>query len=284
MSKQDAAAAAVVEDGNPDAGGDAGGDEVVEVAEGSAEESAEGGEPEGEAEEEPGDDGHEDGKVKFSGEQQRAVNGLLAKEKRSRKEVEGRLDETKRELEEYRKRYGEADPETVLRAAQSAGVMPELVTASEAEGVTKLENAKSNQKFFERLLRRAGDEFEVAGRKMTRDEVEASADQWEVEVGKLETRYGGVKARAASAAQDIWKLGLAAKKAGWDPKKRAAAAAGGTEARTPAAGARKPGATAPGGRPAVRQAPGAGGKVDWAKVSAGEMSLEDAIAESERKK
>lgn len=273
MSVPIGAAAPDVDDGNLDAGGSDGGEGVAGeeafdgTEPGAEEDSEEGGEPKPK----------EDGKVKFSDEQQRSVNGMLAKEKRSRKEVEGKLDEASRELEDFRKRYGEADPETILKAAQSAGVMPDMVTASEAEGVTKLENAKSNQKYFERLLRRSGEEFDVAGRRMTRDEVEASADQWEAEAGKLESRYGGVKARAASAAQEVWRLGMAAKKAGWDPKARAAQV-------KPAAVARKPGATAPGGGAAVRPVAGAGGeKVDWAKVSSGEMSLEDAIAAGEGK-
>lgn len=295
-------------DGDADAGGDTGRDEVDTGAEvgqdgdgldgdgdGGCDGDGDGddgldGDGDGDVEDDgdgadDGRGGDKDAEVKFSPEQQRAVNGLLAKESRRRKEAERQLGEASRELEDFRKRYGEADSETVLSAARSAGVMPELMTAAEADGVTKLDNAKANAKYFSRLMRRSGEEFDVGGKKMSRADIEDSADYWEEEAEKLESRFSGVKARVAGAAQEIWRLGMAARKAGWKPGLKSEGGrmkAEGGKLKAEGGGRRPGGRTEPDDlRAEPRKRPG-GGRVDWGKVSRGELSLEDAIAQSER--
>ena len=271
-------------DDDPDAGGDAGGDGDGAGAAGLVDAA-------GKVDPDADDDGADDpgeskgkaGGAKFSPEQQSVVNGLLAKEKRGRKEAEEKYAEANRELEDYRKRYGEADGDTVLKAAQEAGVMPEVLTADAAKGVLSMEVAKANSRYFSRLLRNDPDaeEYEVNGQKMTRREVVRQASDWEDESERLEKRYGAVKARAAEEAAKIWKLGLAAKKRGWTPES--------AKPRTDTPDGRKPSVAdkprrnpAPGDEPALREAKSPRKGTNFMKeVAAGKMTLEEALRRQE---
>jgi hypothetical protein len=279
MSKEE------VIDDDPNAGGDTGGEDDGDGSEGLVDAA---GEVYPDADDEDEDPGETKGKVggaKFSPEQQSVVNGLLAKEKRGRKEAEEKYAETNRELEDYRKRYGDADGDTVLKAAQEAGVMPEVLTADAAKGVLQMESAKANNRFFQRLLRNDPDaeEYEVKGRKMTRREVVNQASDWEDEAERLEKRYGPVKARAAEEAAKIWKLGLAAKKRGWTPES-------GKRTETPdkrkTEGADKTRRNpAPGDEPALREAASPRKGTNFmALAAAGKMPLEEALRRQDLEK
>lgn len=268
-----------IDDGNLDDGG-----ETVGDGEEDGDQRSEVGGRESEDDDDEVPEGKAGG-VKFSEEQQRAVNGLLAKEKRSRKEAEAKLAEAEAERNELKTRYGDADGDTVLKAAREAGVMPEMMTADEAQGVTKMENAKQNSRYFTRMLRNDTEsaEFDVGGKKLTRREVGNMANDWEDEAERLERKYGPVKAKAAAAAKEVWKLGLAAKKQGWmpgkkDEGKRLKAEDGGRKTED---GGRTAG---PKETPAERTAGPVLKDADWSKVTSGEMSLEQMLARQEMAK
>jgi hypothetical protein len=273
-------------DDDPNAGGDTGGEDDGAGSEGLVDAAGEEEEAADDGDDGPAETKGKAGGAKFSPEQQSVVNGLLAKEKRGRKEAEEKYSEANRELEDYRKRYGDADGDTVLKAAQEAGVMPEVLTADAAKGVLQMESAKANSRYFSRLLRNDPDaeEYEVKGQKMTRKEVVRQASDWEDEAERLEKRYGPVKARASEESAKIWKLGLAAKKRGWTPE------SGKTrtdtpEGRKPAGADKQRRNPAPGDEPALREAASPRGGANFMKeVAAGKMTLEEALRRQELEK
>lgn len=209
--------------------GNKGGDVEIEADEGRV---AEVGNEDHGAEGET-DDEHEPeeqpagGKKKLPEDVQRAVDQRIGKEVAKTKSAEERAKAAEESLAEVQGRVDAEDAELVLGAAQEAGVMPQVLNAAEAKVLKELGTARSNAAFFARLLRQAEDgqtEFEVGGQTLTRRQVADQADEWDAQKSRLERRHGHVEGKARDAALEIWKLGLKAKKEGWKPGQRPAAA------------------------------------------------------------
>lgn len=174
-----------------------------------AKENAEKGGVEAEAEgEEP----------KLSEKQQAAFDKRVGKEVGKRKSAEERAERAEVELKELRARADADDAEAVIAAAQEAGVMPELLGPGEAKGMADLSHARTNIRMLgDALEDQEGDEIVLGGKRYARADVKASLREWKDRISPLERRFGGAEQKAREKGLAIWKLGLAASRAGWKP-------------------------------------------------------------------
>ena len=154
--------------------------------------------------------------------QQAAFNKFRDKEVAKRKSAEDRATAAEDEAKSLRERVNSEDGECVLAAAQACGVMPEMLGAADAKGLTDLARVKGNVRALENALEDAdGDEVIIDGATYTKAQVKASLRGWRDKSDALEKRFGGVEAKARERALEVWKLGVAAKKAGWKPGQKA---------------------------------------------------------------
>ena len=160
---------------------------------------------EGDEDEEEDGDGT-DGAGKGMGERAKVRIGKLT----------GEVKDLKRELEEARKLSGD-DGRAILAAAESAGILPQLMSAEEAKGIRELDSKTGARKYLKKLLRSDDDEFEIGGETRSRRWVEGELDDLEEEIDGLRERYGAKRRELAEKSKRIFELGLAAQKAGWKP-------------------------------------------------------------------
>ena len=163
----------------------------------------------GESEEEEDGDGDEDGAGKGMGKRARQRIGKLT----------GEVKDLKRELEEAR-RMGGDDGKAILAAAETAGILPQLMSADEAKGIRELDSKTGAVKYLKKLLRSDDDEFEIGGETRSRRWVQGELDDLMDEVGELRERYGAKRRELAEKSKEIFELGMAARKAGWKPGER----------------------------------------------------------------
>lgn len=182
----------------------------------------------GDAGDDVADDGDEDGadeddeagkRTRLTPEQQKAFDRRIGKEVRRRKEAEEKLRAREDELNALRERTDGEDSEVVIEAARTAGVMPDVIGKTTARGLQELSRARFwAEKLSDALDDSDGeDSVSIDGQEFDRKEVRAKARAWKREAARLEHRYGDVERKAKSQAMEIWRLGLAAKKAGWKP-------------------------------------------------------------------
>src|SRR5574343_1461432 len=263
----DAAAAENGGTGIEDAGAD--GAEGVKAGEGA-----------GESEEEEGHETQpEKGKrnPKIPEEVQRAVDQRIAKRVKAQREAEGRAKQAEDELKSFREREDAEGSELVLEAAREAGVMPQMVRPEEAKGLTELSNARANVRAFDRMLDSDEEEFTIGGQTLKRAEVKAQKRAWDDQAQRLERRYGSVEGRAREKALEVWKLGMAAQRAGWKPGAKAEERVedGAGDERRPERAAGRTGPDDARGRAPAREARGSEPGADYSQVSAGKVSLLD---------
>ena len=236
---------------------------------------------------EAGDDGEEQAHgVEFSPEQQAAFDRAMGRKQRKLREARERADRVEQELAtlkaERNALNAKVGDETVLAAMQSAGVLPEYVTADEAKLVGEAESLKASRRFLKQLVRKGED---YTGRDARGNERTWTVDQLEGELDATEERLETVGGRAAVIRQRIIDEYRADCQAG-----RKARKAGGAGAPVKPQVRRPVGVVAPpavptggGQRRADPARPAAGGVVDWSKVNSLE-ELEKAEEAEERAK
>ena len=185
-------------------------DETDEEEEDDDDEESEEEEEDGDGEEEDEDDedgdGEKDDELKDMGKRAQKRIGRLT----------GEVKDLKRELEEARRLTGD-DGKAILAAAETAGILPQLMSADEAKGIRELDSKTGAMKYLKKLLRSDDDEFEIGGATRSRRWVQGELDDLEDEIGELRERYGAKRRELAEKSKEIFELGMAAKKAGWKP-------------------------------------------------------------------
>ena len=171
-----------------------------------SEEDDDDGDDEDDDEDEEDEDDDEDEDLKGVGERAKKRIGKLT----------GEVKDLKRELEEARKLTGD-DGRAILAAAETAGILPQLMSADEAKGIKELDSKTSAKKYLKKLLRSDDDEFEIGGETRSRRWVQGELDDLEEEIGELRERYGAKRRELAEKSKRIFELGMAAQKAGWKP-------------------------------------------------------------------
>ena len=173
-------------------------------------------------------------------------------------QLTGKVKDLERQLDEARALAGD-DGRALIAAAESAGVLPGLMSRDEAKGFAELDSKTSVAKYLRKLLRSDDDEFEIDGRMRSRRWVEGELDDINDELAELRERYGARRAELAGKTRKVLELGMAALKEGWQPGKGVA--------RTK----KEKGAPAQARRPAKRSVPGktekAGRGTDWGAVT-----------------
>ena len=128
----------------------------------------------------------------------------------------GKVKDLERELEEARKLSGD-DGKAILSAAETAGILPQLMSAEEAKGIRELDSKTGVAKYLKKLLRSDDDEFEIGGETRSRRWVEGELDDLQDEIGELREKYGAKRSELAKKSKQVFELGMAAMKAGWKP-------------------------------------------------------------------
>ena len=253
----------VDETGEDESGEDA--DEDEEDEDGDAEEDEDGdGDDEEESEDEDGDgDDEEDDGEKGMGKRAKLRIGKLT----------GEVKDLKRELEEARKLSGD-DGKAILAAAESAGILPQLMSADEAKGIKELDSKTSARKYLKKLLRSDDDEFEIGGETRSRRWVQGELDDLEEEIDGLRERYGAKRRELAEKSKRIFELGLAAQKAGWKPGEKGAGKKGADGKPHKARKATKAAKPAKKGLSFINRKKGGKKELDWGSVA------DDASAEA----
>ncbi len=193
-------------------------DALIESGAEDAEEEGGGDEGPEEEGEKPEQDKAQAKKGPWTPEMQKAFEKRIGKFTAERKSLEERAAEAEEELKALRERTDAEDAEAVLPAAREAGVMPEMLGTAEAKGLADLSHARRNARALSEALEdQDGDEVTVQGETYARREVKQSLRVWKEKQEALERRFGRVEERAREKCLEVWKLGLAAKKAGWKP-------------------------------------------------------------------
>ena len=128
----------------------------------------------------------------------------------------GEIKDLKRELESARKLSGD-DGKAILSAAETAGILPQLMSAEEAKGIQQLDSKTGVAKYLKKLLRSDDDEFEIGGETRSRRWVQGELDDLQEEIGELREKYGAKRTELAEKSKKVFELGMAAMKAGWKP-------------------------------------------------------------------
>ena len=194
-------------------------DEREEVDDAEEEEEAEEEEDGEESEDaEEDDEGEDEDEDEEDGDGEKD-DGLKDMGKRAQKRIgklTGEVKDLKRELEEARRLTGD-DGKAILAAAETAGILPQLMSADEAKGIRELDSKTGAAKYLKKLLRSDDDEFEIGGETRSRRWVQGELDDLEDEIGELRERYGAKRRELSEKSKEIFELGMAAKKAGWKP-------------------------------------------------------------------
>ena len=184
-------------------------DETEEEADGDEED--EDGDEDDEDDDESDDEDEEDDEEDDDGEK-----GMGDRAKKRIGKLTGEVKDLKRELEEARKLSGD-DGRAILAAAETAGILPQLMSADEAKGIRELDSKTGARKYLKKLLRSDDDEFEIGGETRSRRWVQGELDDLEEEIDKLNEQYGAKRRELAEKSRRIFELGMAAQKAGWKP-------------------------------------------------------------------
>jgi hypothetical protein len=219
--------------------------EAVEVSETQGADStggtAEDAEAAGESQDDADDDAGQEESLKLPEKAQKAVNARIGKLTARAKTAEEKLAEAARERDELRQRVERVSDGAILKAAEQAGVLPELLDKETATMISDWRTAKDQTNTLEAWLEDHSDPDDTmtldAGgqqREYKRSEVAALKRQWKA---RMEATGEEAPARIREARQktrEVLALGLAALKAGWKPGAKAPAAATGATSGKPA--------------------------------------------------
>lgn len=209
---------------------------------------------------EHGDESDAKFREKLTPKQQLAWDKRYAKMTAKRAAIEEERDALKAERDELRTRSDKLSDSVVLKAAQDAGVLPELMDKPDAARIAEYGSAKASVAWFGDWLEDNVDPeatLDVGGKSYTRTEVRGIKRQWQAKLEGLEDVPGKL-AQLKQQTREVLELGMAARKAGWKPGQKAPAvnspaAKGGAGVKPPLP--KPPVRTGPGAAAAPRQAP-----------------------------
>jgi hypothetical protein len=210
----------------------------------------------GEGEAVPGSDDAEIAEHKLPAEAQEAVNKRIGALTAKRKAAEQERDALKAERDELAQRAERLGDAATVRAAEAAGVLPELLGKGEAEKIRTHAEAKRSAEYFSEWLEDNADPeatLEMEGKSYTRQQVREFRRHYQRKLEELDD-VPALTQKLRKDSADILRLGMAARKAGWKPGQAAAPAAGAAAAGT-AAKPKLPVAPVP-----ARTMPGSGAK------------------------
>ena len=191
---------------------EAGTDEDAEVDD-SGEEDAGGDEgsekDEDETSEDEDDDQNEEDRELGNRAQKRIkkLNGRV-------KDAERRVAELEQELDAAKKMGGD-EGKLYVRAAETAGILPSLMTKELAEGLNEIERKRSAVEFYGQFLDGDEDECELGGSSYSRRQIERFEQRARSELADLKERFGAKEAELQGRVKAIFELGLKAQKAVW---------------------------------------------------------------------
>lgn len=188
-------------------------DGVEDETEETGEEDAGGGE-ESEGDEDEVDDEEEDGQdeedLKLGNRAQKRIKKLNGRVK----DAERRVAELEQELDTARKMGGD-EGKLFVRAAETAGILPSLMTKDLAEGLNDIERKRSALEFYGQFLDGDEDECELGGKVYSRRQIERMEQKARSDLAELKGRFGSKEAELQGRVKAIFELGLKAQKAGW---------------------------------------------------------------------
>ena len=200
-------------------------------------------------------DGH-----KLSAAAQKAVNARIGELTAKRKAAETERDTLKAERDELAQRAEKLGDETVLNAARSAGVLPELIEKGDAARIEQWGQSERSVEVFGEWLEDNTDPeatLTIGDKEYTRAQVRDFKRQHQKKLQDLEDVPALLKTLKKDTAE-IMRLGMQAKKAGWKPGQKPAdappkklpvaptparTATGGSAPRIPITGRTKSGVT-----------------------------------------
>ena len=200
-------------------------------------------------------DGH-----KLSEAAQKAVNARIGELTAKRKAAETERDVLKAERDELAQRSEKLGDETVLHAARSAGVLPELIEKGDAARIEQWGQSERSVEVFGEWLEDNTDPeatLTIGDKEYTRAQVRDFKRQHQKKLQDLEDVPALLKTLKKDTAE-IMRLGMQARKAGWKPGQKPAdappkklpvaptparTATGGSAPRIPITGRTKSGVT-----------------------------------------
>ena len=170
----------------------------------------------------PEDDDPEDGDENLGARAKKRIGKLIAQ----RKEAESRVKALEGQLEEAKKLSGD-DGRAILRAAESSGILPGLMTKAEAEAFTQMDQYRSVIAKYDDWLDDHGpdDELELSdGKTMSYAKVERRVRKLQSELADLKDEYGERRKELLKKVRRIFEAGVEAlktggKKSAGEPKK-----------------------------------------------------------------
>ena len=173
-------------------------------------------EPEDEDDDEDEDDGDDDdpeeGDEDLGARAKKRIGKLIAQ----RKEAESRVKALEGQLEEAKKLSGD-DGRAILRAAESSGILPGLMTKDEAEAFTQMDQYRAVIAKYDNWLDEHGpeDEFEISdGKTMSYAKVERRVRKLQSELADLKDEYGDRRKELLKKVRKIFEAGVEALKSG----------------------------------------------------------------------
>lgn len=203
-------------------------EEVAEGAEaaGAADETLEGAEDleAGDAGAEPEETGEKETPKDWPETAIKTVGRLRAARREARERAEAaelELEQAKADLEKLNAKYSDRD---VMAAAKKVGFAAELMTAEEIKLVDRAETLETRMERLEETLEDHPDGYEDGeGKAVTPQMLHKWLRQTRRELKEIEDDAAALRKQKAVEAREIWKLGQAARKAGWKPGQKPAA-------------------------------------------------------------
>lgn len=195
------------------------GAENAELEETEGTEDAEGDQAADEGDQGEGieDEESEEGDESLGNRAQKRIKQLVG----ARKDAEKRVKELEDRLNEAQKLGGD-EGKALIAAAETAGILPSMMTKDLAEGLSRLQQKSSALAGISDMLESDDDEFEIGGNTISRRRLERKERELREEVGDLKQEFGPRKRELQQKIKGIFELGLKAQKAGWTGEKAAA--------------------------------------------------------------
>ena len=179
--------------------------------------------PEDPDDDEEGDDGDDDDDSDDDDEElgaraQKRINKLIAQ----RKDAETRVKTLEQQLADARKLSGD-DGKAIMRAAESSGILPGLMTKDEADAFVEMDRYRKVIANYEQWLDNhdPDDEFEIDdGKTMSYAKVERRVRKLQGELGDLKDEYGPRRKELLKKVREIFEAGVEALKAGKKPAEK----------------------------------------------------------------
>lgn len=162
--------------------------------------------------------------LKLPAKVQEAVNTRIGKITARAKSAEEKLTGITAERDDLKQRVERMADGMVIKAAEQAGVLPELIDKADATMIVEFRAAKTSAEALENWLEDNPDPeatmtLNVGGtqRECKRSEVAAFRRQWKARLDEIGEEASAKIREARQKTREVLTLGLAAKKAGWTP-------------------------------------------------------------------